>query len=325
MNKRVLGRTDLQIAPVVFGGNVFGWTIDERTSFQLLDHFVDEGFNMIDTANQYSYWAPGNKGGESETIIGNWLKKTGKRNAVLIATKVGGSMTGQPQPDTSKAYILKQVELSLKRLQTDTIDLYQTHFDNEDVPVEETLEAYAQLIKEGKVRWIGASNLSPQRLNASLKASAGLQLPVYQTLQPEYNLYQRERYETQYEPIVKAQGLGVIAYYALASGFLTGKYRSEADLAKSTRGAGIRKMLDERGRKILAALDGVSDAYRTSPAAVALAWLLSRPSITAPIVSATSIAQMLGMTDAVRLQLSDDALATLNAASAYSPTDLSGI
>lgn len=317
MNKSTLGHTDLQIAPVVFGGNVFGWTIDERTSFELLDHFVDEGFNMIDTANQYSYWAPGNKGGESETVIGNWLKKTGKRNAVLIATKVGGSMAGQPQPDTSKDYILNQVELSLRRLQTDTIDLYQTHFDNETIPVEETLEAYAQLIKEGKIRWIGASNLSPQRLDASLKAAAERSLPVYQTLQPEYNLYHREQYETQYEPIVTAHGLGVITYYALASGFLTGKYRSEADLAKSARGAGVRKMLDERGRKILAALDGVSEAYRTSPAAVALAWLLARPSVTAPIVSATSVAQMQSMTDAVRLQLSEDALATLDAASAY--------
>ncbi|MCD2422952.1 aldo/keto reductase [Niabella pedocola] len=317
MNKRTLGHTDLQIAPVVFGGNVFGWTADERRSFELLDHFVAEGFNMIDTANQYAYWAPGNQGGESETIIGNWLKKTGKRNAVLIATKVGGSMAGQPQPDTSKAYILKQVELSLKRLQTDTIDLYQTHFDDEGIPVEETLEAYAQLIREGKVRWIGASNMSPQRLEASLKASAERQLPVYQTLQPEYNLYHRERYETQYEPIVAAHGLGVITYYALASGFLTGKYRSEADLTKSTRGAGVKKMLDERGKKILAALDGVSEAYHTTPAAVALAWLLSRPSVTAPIVSATSVTQMQSMTDAARLSLSEDALETLDVASAY--------
>ncbi|WP_300602226.1 aldo/keto reductase [Niabella sp.] len=317
MNKRILGRTDLQIAPIVFGGNVFGWTADERTSFELLDHFTDEGFNMIDTANQYSYWAPGNQGGESETVIGNWLKKTGKRNAVLIATKVGGSMAGQPKPDTSKAYILKQVEHSLKRLQTDTIDLYQTHFDNEAIPVEETLEAYEQLIRDGKVRWIGASNLSPQRLEASLNASVAGQLPVYQTLQPEYNLYHREQYETQYEPIVTAHGLGVISYYALASGFLTGKYRTDADLAKSTRGGGVKKMLDDRGMKILAALDGVSEAYGTSPAAVALAWLLSRPSVTAPIVSATSIAQMQSMTDAVRLQLSEDALATLDAASAY--------
>jgi len=317
MNKITLGHTGLQIAPIVFGGNVFGWTIDEKTSFELLDHFVGEGFNLIDTANQYAYWAPGNKGGESETVIGNWLKRTGKRNEVLIATKVGGAMPDQPQPDTSKAYILKHVELSLKRLQIETIDLYQTHFDNELVPVEETLEAYDQLIKEGKVRWIGASNLSPQRLEASLTASAAHQLPVYQTLQPEYNLYHREQYETQYEPIVTAHGLGVITYYSLASGFLTGKYRNESDLAKSARGAGIKKMLDERGKKILAALDGIAAENHTSPAAVALAWLLARPSVTAPIVSATSIGQMQSMTDAVRLTLSADALATLDAASAY--------
>lgn len=317
MDKRKLGHTDLDIAPIVFGGNVFGWTADEQTSFELLDHFVAEGFNMIDTANQYAYWAPGNRGGESETVIGNWLKRTGKRNEVLIATKVGGSMPDQPRPDTSKAYILKEVEHSLKRLQIETIDLYQTHFDDESVPVEETLEAYDLLIKAGKVRWIGASNLSPQRLEASLGASAERALPVYQTLQPEYNLYHRRQYETQYEPIAMAHGLGVITYYSLASGFLTGKYRNETDLAKSARGAGVKKMLDERGKKILAALDGVAAEYHTTPAAVALAWLLARPSVAAPIVSATSIGQMQSMTDAVRLQLSEDATATLDAASAY--------
>ncbi|MBZ4187934.1 aldo/keto reductase [Niabella beijingensis] len=317
MNKVTLGHTDLQIAPVVFGGNVFGWTADETTSFQLLDHFVGEGFNMIDTANQYSYWAPGNEGGESETIIGNWLKKTGKRNEVLIATKVGGSTTDQPQPDTSKAYILRQVELSLKRLQIETIDLYQTHFDNETVPVDETLEAYEQLIKAGKVRWIGASNLSPLRLEASFSASAEHGLPVYQTLQPEYNLYHRESYETRYEPIAVAHGLGVITYYSLASGFLTGKYRNENDFSKGARGAGVKKMLDARGKKILAALDGVAGEYHTTPAAVALAWLLARTSVAAPIVSATSVGQMQSMTDAVRLQLSADAVATLDTASVY--------
>ncbi|WP_018630109.1 aldo/keto reductase [Niabella aurantiaca] len=317
MNKTTLGHTDLQIAPVVFGGNVFGWTVDEPASFALLDHFVGDGFNMIDTANQYAYWAPGNKGGESETIIGNWLRKTGKRNEVMIATKVGGPMPGQPQPDTSKAYILKEVEHSLRRLQIETIDLYQTHFDNESVPVEETLEAYDALIKTGKVRWIGASNLSPQRLDASLEASAAHAWPVYQTLQPEYNLYHRQQYETQYEPIAVAHGLGVITYYSLASGFLTGKYRNEKDLAKSARGAGVKKMLDERGKKILAALDEAAQEYHTTPATVALAWLLARPSVTAPVVSATSIGQMQSMTGAVRLQLSADALATLDAASAY--------
>ena len=317
MKKRILGNTDLQIAPVVFGGNVFGWTIDEARSFEVLDHFIGNGFNLIDTANQYSYWAPGNRGGESETIIGNWLKKTGKRNEVLLATKVGGAMSGQPKPNTAKKYILEQVEYSLQRLQVEVIDLYQTHFDDESVPVQETLEAYDLLIKQGKVRWIGASNLSPQRLEASLSVSADKGLPSYQTLQPEYNLYARKHYEEQYEPIAIAHHLGVITYYSLASGFLTGKYRTEADLGKSVRGGGIQKLFDERGKKILAALDQVSGELHATPAAVALAWLLSRPSITAPIVSATSIEQMKSMTEAVRLELSPEAVQQLNDAGAY--------
>ena len=317
MKKRILGNTDLQIAPVVFGGNVFGWTIDEARSFEVLDHFIGNGFNLIDTANQYSYWAPGNRGGESETIIGNWLKKTGKRNEVLLATKVGGAMSGQPKPNTAKKYILEQVEYSLQRLQVEVIDLYQTHFDDESVPVQETLEAYDLLIKQGKVRWIGASNLSPQRLEASLSVSADKGLPSYQTLQPEYKLYARKHYEEQYEPIAIAHHLGVITYYSLASGFLTGKYRTEADLGKRVRGGGIQKLFDERGKKILAALDQVSGELHATPAAVALAWLLSRPSITAPIVSATSIEQMKSMTEAVRLELSPEAVQQLNDASAY--------
>ncbi|ANH81756.1 alcohol dehydrogenase [Niabella ginsenosidivorans] len=317
MEQRTLGKTDLQIAPIVFGGNVFGWTIDEQQSFEILDHFVGAGFNMIDTANQYAYWAPGNKGGESETVIGNWLKKTGKRDEVLIATKVGGALAGQPKPNTAKAYILEQVELSLQRLQVDVIDLYQTHFDDESVPVEETLEAYDQLIKQGKVRWIGASNLSPRRLEDSLNLSAEKGLPAYQTLQPEYNLYAREQYETAYEPVAVKHQLGVITYYSLASGFLTGKYRTEADMGKSVRGGGVQKMFDERGKKILAALDHVSGELRSTPAAVALAWLLSRPSVTAPIVSATSLEQMKSFTDAVQLQLPESSSRELDEASAY--------
>lgn len=266
MNKVKLGNTDIELQPIVFGGNVFGWTADEKTSFQLLDAFIDGGFSVIDTANQYSHWVPGHIGGESETIIGNWLKRSGKRNQVSIATKVGGIMAGTPEPNTTKAYILREVENSLRRLQIETIDLYQTHFDNEATAVEETLEAYDELIRGGKVRWIGASNLSPERLKQSLAASLRNGFPKYQTLQPEYNLYNRAKYEREYEPIAVEDQLGVVTYYSLASGFLTGKYRSDEDLNKSVRGAAVRKMLDDRGKNILAALDQVAEEYRTTPA-----------------------------------------------------------
>ncbi|TRW22811.1 aldo/keto reductase [Flavobacterium zepuense] len=291
MEKRQLGSTDLHVYPIAFGGNVFGWTIDEKQSFEILDAFTGTGFNFIDTADVYSRWKPGNEGGESETIIGNWLKKNNNRESVIIATKVGSDL-GNGKKGLKKEYILKAAEDSLKRLKTDYIDLYQTHFDDENTPIEETLEAYQQLIKEGKVRHIGASNLSPERLKASLEISAENSLPAYQTFQPEYNLYEREKFENGLEPLCLGNNLGVITYFSLASGFLTGKYRTKDDLGKSARGGDMDKHFNDRGFKILAALDEVSKSLNTTPATVALAWLIHRPSVTAPIVSATSIKQL---------------------------------
>ena len=291
MEKRQLGTTNLHVYPITFGGNVFGWTIDEKKSFEILDAFTGAGFNFIDTADVYSRWKPGNEGGESETIIGNWLKKNKNRDQVIIATKVGSDM-GNGKKGLSKKYILEAAEASLKRLQTDHIDLYQTHFDDDSTPIEETLEAYAQLIKEGKVRHIGASNLSADRLKQSLEIGAANGLPLYQTFQPEYNLYEREKFENGLEPICLGNNLGVLNYYSLASGFLTGKYRSKDDLGQSARGGGVEKYLDVRGFKILAALDEVSKTLNTTLATAALAWLIHRPSVTAPIVSATSIEQL---------------------------------
>jgi len=291
MEKRQLGTTDLHVYPITFGGNVFGWTIDEKQSFEILDAFTGAGFNFIDTADVYSRWKPGNEGGESEAIIGNWLKKNNNRDKVVIATKVGSDM-GNGKKGLAKKYIIQAAEDSLKRLKTDYIDLYQTHFDDESTPIEETLEAYQQLIKEGKVRHIGASNLSPERLKASLEIAAENSLPLYQTFQPEYNLYEREKFENGLEPLCLGNNLGVLNYYSLASGFLTGKYRSKDDLSQSARGGGVEKYLDDRGFKILAALDEVSKTLNTTPATAALAWLIHRPSVTAPIVSATSIKQL---------------------------------
>ncbi|KGO91341.1 aldo/keto reductase [Flavobacterium subsaxonicum] len=291
MEKRQLGTTDLHVYPITFGGNVFGWTIDEKQSFEILDAFTGAGFNFIDTADVYSRWKPGNEGGESEAIIGNWLKKNNNRDKVVIATKVGSDL-GNGKKGLAKKYILQAAEDSLKRLKTDYIDLYQTHFDDESTPIEETLEAYQQLIKEGKVRHIGASNLSPERLKASLEIAAENSLPLYQTFQPEYNLYEREKFENGLEPLCLGNNLGVLNYYSLASGFLTGKYRSKDDLSQSARGGGVEKYLDARGFKILAALDEVSKTLNTTPATAALAWLIHRPSVTAPIVSATSIKQL---------------------------------
>jgi aryl-alcohol dehydrogenase-like predicted oxidoreductase len=317
MEKRKFGNTGLEVAPFAFGGNVFGFTIVEQTSFKVLDAFVDEGFNLIDTSDSYSRWVPGNKGGESETIIGNWLKKSGKRNKVIIATKVGSDM-GLGRPCLSKKYILEEVNTSLKRLQTEQIDLYQTHFDDLTTPVGETLEAYAQLIKEGKVKAIGASNLSPERLIESIEFSKQNNLPRYETFQPEYNLYNRSKYETDYESFCVEQGLGVISYFALASGFLTGKYRSQDDAAKSLRGDTIvQKYLNERGFKILKALDQAAGQYNATPASISLAWLLSRKSITAPIASATSVNQLKDLVQAVTLKLNADTIENLNKASAY--------
>lgn len=291
MQQRQLGNTKLYVYPITFGGNVFGWTADEKKSFELLDAFTGAGFNFIDTADVYSNWAEGNKGGESETIIGNWMKKKGNRAKVIIATKVGGDM-GNGKKGLSKKYILKAAEESLKRLKTDYIDLYQTHWDDESTPIEETLDAYAQLIKEGKVRHIGASNLTAERLKESLQVAFENGLPAYETFQPHYNLYEREKFENGLEPICLGNNLGVLNYYSLASGFLTGKYRSEEDLGKSQRGGAVKKYLDERGFKILAALDEVAKKLSTTQATVALAWLIHRPSVTAPIVSATTVEQL---------------------------------
>jgi aryl-alcohol dehydrogenase-like predicted oxidoreductase len=316
MNKRKLGKSGIEVAPLAFGGNVFGWTVDEAMSFKLLDAFVAAGFNLIDTADVYSRWAPGNKGGESETIIGKWLKQSGKREKVVIATKVGMEMAPDKK-GLKKQYIFESVENSLRRLQTDYIDLYQSHKDDPETPLEETLEAFAELIKQGKVRAIGASNYSAERLSEALEVSHRHGYPRYESLQPLYNLYDREEYETKLEPIVQKNSLGVIPYYALASGFLTGKYRAEADLSKSARGQGIKKYLNERGFRILRALDEVSERYNSTPARVAIAWLLARPSITAPIASATNLEQLNELIEATKLNLDSDAIEVLNRASAY--------
>lgn len=316
MEKRQLGKTSIRVAPLAFGGNVFGWTVDQNKSFELLDAFTGAGFELIDTANSYSRWVPGNKGGESETIIGEWMKSRHNRDRVIIATKVGSDM-GQGHRDISKRHILSAVEDSLRRLQTDYIDLYQTHWDVDSVPVEETLEAHAQLVNEGKVRFIGASNFSPERLRASLDASRTHGYPRYESLQPSYNLYDRQEFETSLQRLCMEEGLGVINYYSLASGFLTGKYRSESDLGKSPRGNGIKKYLDDRGFRILAALDEVSSQYGLPLAAVSLAWLTAKPVITAPIASATSISQLDTLIKGVSARLSEEALALLDSSSSY--------
>ena len=312
MIRRRLGRSALETAPIAFGGNVFGWTVDEPASFALLDAFVDAGFNLIDTADGYSAWVPGNQGGESETIIGKWLRRSGKRDKVLIATKVAKLAR---RPGLSATNIALAVEDSLRRLQVDAIDLYQSHQDDPATPIEETLGAYAKLIEQGKVRAIGASNFSAARLAESAAIAQKYNLPRYESLQPEYNLVSRAGYEAELEPLVRRENIGVISYYGLASGFLTGKYRKEADLAKSPRGQGVKKYLDARGLRILAALDEVAARRGATPAQVALAWLIARPGITAPIVSATSVAQLEEILGAARLQLAAEDIATLDAAS----------
>jgi aryl-alcohol dehydrogenase-like predicted oxidoreductase len=316
MTKRTLGSTDLAIVPVVFGGNVFGWTADEARSFELLDAFVDRGFNCIDTADVYSTWVPGHEGGESETIIGKWLKQSGKRDEVVLLTKVGFEMKSGGK-GLAKKYILEAVEQSLKRLQTDVIDLYQSHTDDESVPLEETLEAYAQLIDEGKVRYIGASNYKGARLAEAEDLSEREKLPAYKTLQPEYNLHDRQGYEQDLAPVAEKYGLGVIPYFSLASGFLTGKYQSVEDAKGKKREARVQKYFDERGMKILKALKKVSEEMGAEQAAVSLAWLLAQPTITAPIASATSIEQMAALFAAVELRLTAVQLALLTDASAY--------
>ena len=319
MQMRPLGRSGLSTAPLVFGGNVFGWTADEAASFALLDAFVDGGFNLVDTADVYSTWVDGHQGGESETILGRWLKASGKRDRVLIATKVGKPMGGGvDRKGLSARWIRQAVEDSLRRLQTDHIDLYQSHDDDPAVPLEETLATYDELMRAGKVRAIGASNHTAPRLRAALETSARLGLPRYETLQPLYNLVDREPYEADLEPLARQQGLGVINFYGLARGFLSGKYRSEADVAKSVRGTGIQQSyFNDRGFRILAALDDAARALDATPAQVALAWQMARPGLTAPIVSATSVAQLKELMAAARLTLDTATIAALDTASAW--------
>ena len=315
MDMRPLGNSGLAVAPLAFGGNVFGWTADESTSFSLLDAFVDAGFNLVDTADVYSRWVPGHVGGESETIIGNWLKqRPSVRDRVVLATKVGKDM-GPGRIGLSRRWIRQAVDDSLRRLQTDRIDLYQSHDDDAGTPFEETLAAYAELIAAGKVRAIGASNHSAARLAEALATSRRLGLPRYECLQPLYNLYDRAPFEVELEPLVRREGLGVINFFGLARGFLTGKYRSLADLGKSPRGEGVREYLNERGMRILAALDEVAAKHDATPAAVALAWQIARPGITAPIASATSVAQFQALARAATLRLDAASIEALNRAS----------
>jgi aryl-alcohol dehydrogenase-like predicted oxidoreductase len=315
MKKRKLGNSGLEVAPLALGGNVFGWTADETTSFGLLDAFVAAGGNLIDTADVYSAWVPGNKGGESEAILGKWLKASGNRGKVLIATKVGKEM-GPDRKGLSKSYILRAAEDSLRRLQTEYIDLYQSHEDDPGTPLEETLEAYAQLIRQGKVRAIGASNYSADRLREALDVSSRSGYPSYQCLQPLYNLYDRAEYEAELEPLCREKGVGVIPYFSLGSGFLTGKYRSEKDLASRSRGEFVKKYLNDRGFRILDALDQVAARYHSVPAVVSLAWLIARPGVTAPIASATSLDQMTDLIEATTLELDPSSFELLDRASA---------
>lgn len=315
MEQRELGRSGIKVPPLMFGGNVFGWTADEATSFRLLDVLLDAGLNAIDTADVYSAWAPGHSGGESETVIGNWLHRRGGRDKVVIATKVGMAM-GSGGQGLSKAWITQAVEDSLKRLQTDRIDLYQAHRDDEGVPLEETLRAFADLIQQGKVRAIGASNYTAPRLREALRTSERLGLPRYEALQPQYNLVERAAFEGDLRDVCQAEGLGVISYYALAAGFLSGKYRSEADLAKSPRGGGVKKYLDDRGRRVLRALDTVAERTAATPAQVAIAWVIAQPGVTAPIASATDLRQLDDLVKAAQLKLDQQAIETLDQASA---------
>jgi aryl-alcohol dehydrogenase-like predicted oxidoreductase len=318
MQLRSLGRSGLQVSPLAFGGNVFGWTVDEPLSFRLLDAWLDAGFNFVDTADVYSSWVPGHVGGESETIIGKWLRQTGKRNRVVLATKVGKPM-GEGRKGLSPAYIRDAVDASLKRLKTDHIDLYQSHDDDAETPLADTLGAFAELIKAGKVRAIGASNYSAPRLAEALDVAEREGLPRYESLQPLYNLYDRAVFEDALEPLCLERGVGVINFYALAAGFLTGKYRSEADAAKSARGANTtKKYLNPRGLRILAALDAAAKAHGATPGQVAIAWQIARPSITAPIASATSQKQLDELVAAASLALDAETIAALDTASAES-------
>jgi aryl-alcohol dehydrogenase-like predicted oxidoreductase len=314
MQKRRLGQSQILTAPLVLGGNVFGWTLNEADSFRILDEFVGAGFDFVDTADVYSSFVPGNVGGESETIIGKWLALRGNRNRVIIATKVGMRM-GPNKEGLSRAYIFRAVEDSLRRLQTDYIDLYQSHCDDAATSLEETLQTYAELIRQGKVRAIGASNFGAARLTEALDLAKRESLPRYESLQPEYNLYDRANYETHLETVCAQRGLGVITYFSLASGFLAGKYRSPTDLKDAARGGFVGKYMNPRGERILHALDEVAASHHSTPASVALAWLMARPSVTAPIASATSSAQLKTLIAAAQLQLEPAAIEALDRAS----------
>lgn len=316
METKRLGSSGLEVSRICFGGNVLGWTADEPTSFRLLDAFVAAGFNFIDTADVYSKWAPGNKGGESETVLGSWLKARGNRENVIIATKVGMEM-GPDEKGLSRSYILRGADASLKRLQTDYIDLYQSHKDDPNTPLQETLEAYTQLVQQGKVRVIGASNYSAERLSESMQISEEYGYARYECLQPLYNVYDRADYESKLEHVCEANGLGVIPYFSLAAGFLTGKYRSETDVSGKARGGMVKKYLNDRGFRILDAVDRVALRHGSTPATVSLTWMLARPSITAPIASATSLDQLNDLIDATKLKLDDSSIRELNEASAY--------
>lgn len=313
MLMRSLGISSLSVAPLALGGNVFGWTADKKASFEILDAFVDFGFNLIDTANIYSTWVPGNKGGESESIIGEWIKKSGKRNRVYIATKVGMEMPGFK--GLSKDQIVRSVETSLMRLQMDTIDLYQAHEDDPKTPLEETLGAFDQLVKQGKVRFVGASNYDAKRLEESLLVSQSLGITSYVSLQPFYNLYDRERFEKHLEQLCLEKHLGILPYFSLAKGFLTGKYRSKEDLNKSPRGKGVERYLDDRGIRILDALDTISRVHQVVPAVIALAWLLQRKGVSAAIASVTSVKQLAELAKVCRIRLSSEEIIKLDTAS----------
>ena len=301
MPLRRLGRTDLQIPPLVFGGNVFGWTADKARSFALLDRLAEAGLGAIDTADIYSHWAPGNQGGESETIIGEWLARSGKRASTIVITKVGGP--GGRKKGLTADYIAKACDASLKRLGIETIDLYLSHFPDVDTPHEETLTAFEALKKAGKIRWCGASNFNTDQLRASLDAAKKAGVSRYEVLQPEYNLYDRSSFDGPLRDLCIAEEIGVITYFSLAKGFLSGKYRSEADLGQSSRGGGVKAYLNPRGLRILAALDDIAKKRDAAPAEVALAWLIHRKGVTAPIASATTLPQLESLIKAATLSL----------------------
>ncbi|VTR52004.1 aldo/keto reductase [Sphingobacterium thalpophilum] len=317
MKKAKLGNSEIEFKPMVFGANVFGWTVDEQRSFALLDAFVDMGFSFIDTSNNYSHWVPGHSGSESETIIGRWISKRDIRNSVQIATKVGGRRVDNDKPNLKKDYIIKCAEESLRRLQVETIDLYQSHHDDLSTPIDETLEAYQQLIQSGKVKWIGASNLSVERIKDSLEIAHRHNLPAYVAIQPEYNLYDRDKFEQQYAQLAADNHLGVITYYSLASGFLSGKYRNLDDIKEAKRIVALKDRFNPRGLRILDALAEVSHNQQAPMSAIALAWLLHKPCVTAPIVSATSIQQLEELALAIQIELSEEEMRILDAASSH--------